>query len=705
MPKLQDENTSLRVLLLFIAIAYIFSFGARMFWIFYFQSDPQSFWNGELMINTNDGYAFAEGARDILAGHHEAGDLSWVDSAISKLTAFLATVLPISFEKLILLMPAIFGSLVVVPLILICRSLNQTTMGFIAALIGSVAHSYYNRTMSGYYDTDMLNIVFPMLVMYALVLALTHQRNRYLIWITLFVALYQWWYPSAYALDSALFVMMVGYALVFDRRNRFYYKIALFMLIGILSLPLWVKIALAGALFAFFHFRREDSQRLFWPLFGSFVALYFAFGGIDVIRGLLGTYVFREANEEIARTSLQFYSVTSTIREAGDIPFGVFADRISGHTVTFILACVGYLLALIAYRPLIVTLPLAGLGFVALFSGLRFTIYAVPVMAIGFAFLLLWTTQRIEKRWLRVLSLIVLTGAALIPNLMHIKEYLTPTVMAANEVRALDDLHKSARREDYVVTWWDYGYPIRYYSDVKTWSDGAKHSGDVNYPSSFVLTSSDPLSAAKMMRMYTEYIERGYDDKNRTAPTDFEYMMAKEGYSDPELFLTALSLPETATPSKTRDVYLYLPWRMMGILPTIKLFSNLDLESGKQLDSPFFYYTQQFRQEGGDLLFGSGIKWKMQENILQVGQNSTKIKNFFTVGYGSDGKTVVDRQLLDPSSQLSLVYMKNYGAFLLLDESYLGSLYIQMFVFEKYDPNLFEPVLIDPLTKIYKLKI
>lgn len=29
---------------------------------------PVFFWNNELMISTNDGYAFAEGARDMLAG-------------------------------------------------------------------------------------------------------------------------------------------------------------------------------------------------------------------------------------------------------------------------------------------------------------------------------------------------------------------------------------------------------------------------------------------------------------------------------------------------------------------------------------------------------------------------------------------------------------------------------------------------------------
>ncbi len=705
MLKLQDENTSLRAPLLFIAIAYIFSIGMRMFWVYHFQGEPQFFWNGQLMINTNDGYAFAEGARDILQGHHEAGDLSLVDSAISKLTAFLATILPISFETLILYMPTFLSSLVVIPLILIGRALNQTTMGFIAALIGSVAHSYYNRTMTGYYDTDMLNIALPMLTMYSLILALTHQRNRYLIPITVSITLYQWWYPSAYAFDTALFAMILGYTVIFDRHNRFYYKIALFVLIGILLLPLWVKIGLALALFAFLHFESKYSEKLFWPLFGVIVGVYFFTGGIDVIWGLLEGYVFHGATENTALSSLQFYNVTSTIREVGHIPFSVFAERISGHKVTFIFACLGYILALIAYRPLIVTLPLAGLGFIALFSGLRFTIYAVPVMAIGLAYLLLQITQVIEKRWLRVVVLSVFTATALYPNYLHIKEYMTPTVCTAEEVKALEKLRSVAGREDYVVAWWDYGYPVRYYSDVKTWIDGAKHSGDVNYPASFVLTATDQLSAANMMRMYTEYIEKGTSDKNKTAPTDFEYMMAKEGYTDPDLFLTALSLPETALPPKTRDIYLYLPWRMMGILPTIKLFSSLDLTTGRPLGEPFFYSTNNFRQDGDAILLGQGIKVLQSENALQIGSRKEAIAQWITVGYSSEGKVVTDQRTLDPSAKYSVIYMRSYNAFLVMDQSYLDSLFIQMFVLERYDPTLFEPVALDAMTKIYRLKI
>jgi dolichyl-diphosphooligosaccharide--protein glycosyltransferase/undecaprenyl-diphosphooligosaccharide--protein glycosyltransferase len=703
MLKLQDDRTSLKMLFVFILIAYLFSVGMRFIWVNEVSSIPQFHWNNELMINTNDGYAFAEGARDILKGHHEENDLSWSYSAISQLTAFLAKVLPISFETLILYMPTFIGSLIVIPLILIGRALNQTSMGFIAALIGSIAHSYYNRTMTGYYDTDMLNIVFPVLEMYSLILALTHQRNRTLIPITISIALYQWWYPGAYALDSALFLMVVGYALIFERKNVYLYKIALFILIGILAIPLVSKISLALIVFAFFHFQKELSTKLFWPLFASVVALYFFTGGIDPIWVLLKVYVVHNTANNTVATGLNYYNVISTVREAGQIPFTIFAERISGHTITFIAACIGYVMAIIAYRPLLITLPLAGLGFIAMAYGLRFTIYAVPVMAIGLAYLIVYLSNFIQITLLRYIIAALLTLAVLTPNYLHIKEYIMPTVMTSEEVDALDRLGKISSAEDYVVGWWDYGYPIRYYSDVKTWIDGAKHTGDANYPASYVLSTKDQLSAANMMRFYTEYTENGFKDTNKTT-NDFETMMSKEGYKEPDDFLNALSLPETVRPAKTRDVYLYLPLRMLEIFPTVALFSNLDLKNPDNRQQPFFYATQQIQDTGKTIELGNGISILKEKNTLNLGNQEVPIKAFYQVGYTQDKTLQVNEQNFS-SEGLSVIYMASYNRFLVVDDFYLDSTYIQMFVFERYNKNLFEPVILDPMTKIYKLKI
>ncbi|MBN2870341.1 MAG: peptide transporter [Campylobacterales bacterium] len=698
--KLSEDSSTIKLLLFFILVAYLFSLSMRYFWVAEFQGMPQFQWNNELMINTNDGYFFAEGARDIVAGHHQPNDLSPVNEPLSLLTAWLSQILPVSFETLILYMPSFFGALIVVPIILIGHAFGQARMGFVAALIAGVAHSYYNRTMTGYYDTDMLNIVLPLFGVYFIILAILHQRNRFLIPITLSFALYYWWYPSSYAINTAVLGTLLIYTALFDRTNRHLYKIALFVVIGILSLPVLAKIALALAVFAFFHYRPQLDQKWFWPLFGAVAALYFATGGIDPIWAQLQGYLLRESVSGDA-AGLYFYNVAQTVREAGHIPFSVFAERISGHTLIFLLSTVGYILALIAYRPLLITLPLVGLGFIAMSAGLRFTIYAVAPMALGFSYLMFLITQPIGKRWLRAIALIVFTGSALYPNYLHIREYMTPTVFTAQEVTSLAKLGELSNEEDYVISWWDYGYPIRYYSDVKTLVDGGKHSGDVNYPASYVLTQPQQ-NAAFMARLAVEYTEKGYETNNSAVIAEMLKAYQADTMDD---LMTALQLDPESLPKATRDVYLYLPFRMMEIIPTVTLFSYLDLKNpDNKLQQPFFYITGAIQDTGKTVELGNGLSILKEKSILKLGNQEVPIKHFYQVGYDQAQKLQINEQQF-ASEGLNVIILGSYGRLLVVDDFYLNSAYIQMFVFERFDPALFEPVLLDPMSKIYRLKV
>ena len=63
------EKISLKYLLLLMGLAYTFSFAIRMIWVYQFQGNDQFLWNGQLMINTNDGYTWAAGAQNILMGY------------------------------------------------------------------------------------------------------------------------------------------------------------------------------------------------------------------------------------------------------------------------------------------------------------------------------------------------------------------------------------------------------------------------------------------------------------------------------------------------------------------------------------------------------------------------------------------------------------------------------------------------------------
>jgi dolichyl-diphosphooligosaccharide--protein glycosyltransferase/undecaprenyl-diphosphooligosaccharide--protein glycosyltransferase len=715
-----------------ILIAFAFSFTVRLIWVDQFSANESFKFNNEFMINTNDGYFWAEGARDIIDGIYTIeqtnNDLSPVEAAASRFTALLVYLLPISFETLIFYMPAFLGSLLVIPLILIGKSFDKEDVGFVAALLASIAWSYYNRTMVGYYDTDLLNIVFPTVLLWSLVWAIRTKEDKYLIITALDMIAYRWWYPQSYSLEFAmlgLIFLYVVYQYIKKEEYQFNLLLVIFMMFAMMNLDGYVRLSIVIALFSFLKVKRVLVLKYIYYIFGISIVLFLASGGFDPIWSQLKGYVFRDGViSDTEGLQLHFFTVVQTIREASSIPFETFANRISGHTITFILSLIGYTWLVIRHPIMLLGLPMIGLGFLAYSSGLRFTIYAVPILAFGVAFLIIEIANFTQKQfknkvykkaaYYSILS--IGTIAILTPNIQHVIEYKVPTVFTKKEVEILDKFKVIANREDYVVSWWDYGYPIRYYSDVKTLVDGGKHSGSVNFPVSYALTQPQ-VQASKMMRFDVEYTEQRFsvnknnkdlDEKDsnfiKWQSSNIAQMTLDYGYKDTNNFLTALET-DIELPKKTRDIYIYLPNRMLNIYPTVTLFSNIDLMTGIKGNPPFFYKTTQFKEHKEFIDLGRGIKLSKKDGKLILGNKSTPISRFVKTAYDNKGKLRVQTQNIDFRSNYSVIFMQNYNQFLVVDEQTYQSLYFQLFVLENYDKELFEPTILTPLAKIYKLKI
>ena len=708
-----------------ILLAFAFSFLVRLIWVYQF-SDMDGFkFHNEFMINTNDGYYWAEGARDILAGHHQDNDLSPIDTAAANLTAIIVKFLPFSFETVIFYMSAFFSSLVVIPIILIGRSIKSIEVGFIAALLSSIAWSYYNRTMVGYYDTDMLNIIFPTLLLWSLIWAIRTNEDKYLLFTALEIISYRWWYPQSYSLEFSFFSLILIYTIYLGVKEKSFniqhlkFNIALlsFMMFAMMGLHGWIRFIIVVSLFIVYKYKKEIFTNYLYYILGLSILLFFITGGFDPIWGQLKGYVFKDTvSVSKDLLSLHFFTVMQTIREAGKIPFETFANRISGHTIIFIFSIIGYVWLSIKHRVMLLGLPMVGLGFLAYVGGLRFTIYAVPVLALAVAFLIVQLSNLIKNNYIKYALMSFLTILVLAPNIKHIINYKVPTVFTKNEVVVLDKLKKIASREDYVVSWWDYGYPIRYYSDVKTLSDGGKHSGSVNFPTSFALTHPQ-LQSAKLLRLDVEYTQKRFNikehnkelDKNDTKyikwhSSNIGQMTLDYGYQDTNNFLTALQT-NIKLPAKTRDIYLYLPNRMMNIFPTVDLFSNIDLMTGMKYNRPLFYISHRFKDDGKNIDLGNHIKILKTKGMVQLGNKKVRINHFAVTYYNRKGKLEKKVQTIDPNSPINIIYMKNYHQFLVLDNRLYNSTYIQLFVLEDYDKELFKPVILTPLAKVYKLKI
>ena len=696
MNKILSQETKLTVGL--ILIAFLFSVAVRMIWVYQF-SDYDAFkFNNQLMINTNDGYYWAEGARDILNGTHQENDLSPINLPASKLTAYFAKILPFSLETIIFYLPVFLGSLIVIPIVLIGKAIKNIETGFTAALLASIAWSYYNRTMAGYYDTDMLNIVLPIFLLWSIIVSISTNKYKYLITTAVSILIYSWWYPQSYSLELSFVGLVLFYTLIFDRKNIQNYQLLSVMIIAILNLYVFITVPIV-LIFAYL-LRKEKLKKYNYYLFLISIVLFFLVGGFAPIWDQLKGYVFKDVIEmKNTGLKLSFFSTMQTVREAGQISFETFANRISGHVITFLLSIGGFLYLVYRHKIMLLSLPLLGLGFLAYIGGLRFTIYAVPVLALGVSFLITDIASRMPTSRLKYLSMVAFTLMILYPNYLHVKKYRVPTVFNSDEVNIINQLGKIANREDYVVSWWDYGYPIRYYSDVKTLIDGAKHDGSVNYPVSFILTNPQNVSA-KMARLDVEYTEF----QKTGALSNIERMTVDYGFNNTNDFLAFLKRNVTL-PKKTRDIYLYLPFRMLSVYPTITQFSNINLMNGEKIREPFFYMTRNFKETKNEIDLRHGIAFDKSSATLNIAGRKIPVRRFVQTVYDNNMNLHKNSQLLNFSGTMSIIYMANYGTFLVLDEETYNSLYIQLMVLEEYDKMLFEKVIMNPNAKVYKLKI
>ena len=714
MRKENFTENNIGLLLLFMGLAYLFSIGIRLYWPMYFADNASMFYAGQMMINTNDGYFFATGARDIIDGvianDAQRASAFGVSQGLVMLTVYMTKLLPFSLETVILYMPAAISSLIVIPIILTGRLMGHALLGFFAALLGSVAWSYYNRTMVGYYDTDMFSVFLQFSIFYSLLYIVYKKEIRGIFLAAFLMFIYPYFYPQGMTIIYAMFIMFAFYLLAEHRRiivteetNDF--KEDSFSLYGsviLLSIPLMFSVPIEGRIILFFvaymllsKIQLKEKQLLYIALL-FFIAFLFFGNVFNVILGKVLSYLDRGVELE----GLHFYQVVQTVREAGTIPFETMANRISGSQIGVIVSLIGYLVLMIRHKPFVIALPLIGVGVLSLWAGLRFTVYAVPIAAISAVYLFyVLANMFIGDNRIKYLLVGLATAAMLYPNITHIIGYKVPTVLNKAEVNDLVKLDKMSNMEDYTLSWWDYGYPIWYYSNTNTLIDGGKHTND-NFIISKIMQSNSPEFVANLSRLAVET----YVDSNYSIVANTLFKNKQKDQLDPNTLLSELEDDTYKLPKKTRDVYLYLPYRMLNIFPTVAVFGNLDLTTGKAERKISFYPTNAVSSKDSMIAFRNGITFDTKKGEITLGQQKKQVKNFIITQNTKEGKVQLQSQFYHADGEYTIVYMKSYNTFVVMDNETFNSTYVQMFILEKYDKNLFELVVSSPYSKIYKLK-
>ena len=156
-----------------IVIAWTFSTWLRMEWVSHAKSQPQMQWDKTLLPTTHDSYLFSSIIKQNRSNKPPAEPLKLQPKVVDfgALTIFgvaLNRLLDIPAASTTTYMPVYAAGLLAIPMVLIGRLYGSILTGFCAACLAVAGSSYFNRTMAGYFDTDMFSVTIPALILYLL---------------------------------------------------------------------------------------------------------------------------------------------------------------------------------------------------------------------------------------------------------------------------------------------------------------------------------------------------------------------------------------------------------------------------------------------------------------------------------------------------------------------------------------------------------
>ena len=699
----------------YMLFAYIFVFVFHLYWLYWAKDISEFYWHGQLMINNVDGYFFGSGAQRILDNLHlDNPRLDGIGQyGVAVITAYVSKFFHISIDSVMLYMPAVVSSLVIIPIILIGKLYDNIKWGFLSAIIGGIVWSYYNRTLIGYYDTDMFSAMMPMLILYFMLVAIKNNSLIFSLLASISIAIYPWLYDQGLSIIYAIGIISFIYLVLLKFKEEFSYKFIIILSIGLLPIPFLIKLILIIVAYIIFNKNILKLELKFLQIIASLFVVIFLYEGnlVNIILSKVLSYSTSTTSYE----ALKFLNVNRTVSEAGHIPWYIVFDRIIGSSIGIVFAVLGYILLVKKHKEFIIALPLWGIGFFAFVGGLRFTVYAVPIASISGVYFFVWLSSVVKKEKLQIMLPIMGSVFLIIPNITHIVgcceknslldsikkfyplktyPYLVPTTFKKSEVKVLDELNKKSNDKDYVITWWDYGYPIWYYADVNTLIDGGKHNED-NFIVSKILTSSNPYLVANLSKIS---IDKYVKTKTVVATQLF---IKNSKPIDVNNYLDKIGNKNYKAPKLDRDIFLMFPYRMFNILPTVSAFSNRNLNNGNKYQSHFFY-KGRVRNNGKYIMIGN-MALDIKHAFILANNTQIPIKEINIVGYNHNRKLYVQKQNFREEG-LRIIILKSYGEALIVDDYYYNSSFIQMFVFENYDKNLFEPVILNPFMKVYKIK-
>jgi len=360
--------------------------------------------------------------------------------------------------------------------------------------------------------------------------------------------------------------------------------------------------------------------------------------------------------------------------------------------------------------------------------GLRFTVHVGNIAALGVTFLalvLIWFLVRAIMSQAsrgkpsfsivpvgKLASLLLVGGLVFFlcrPNIQHARNYKSHVVYPGETVEALQALDRNSTADDFVVTWWDYGSGSWFYGGARTFTSPAHQTVD-NFLTSEILRSTSQLKAANLCRLKAETYVNLHDEE--TPPSGYTtavQALFKDGSPDLSFYpglLADAAKPDFPLPSKTRDVYLFFPFEILRIFPTIMGFSTRNLFMAKQLHQypggrvpKPVTFLRGARRQGRSIAFDNGFSLDYRGVLLTKSRTSAAPYREILVADSSgdsarkvqfvdfDGLRIPSKP--DRASPQRLLFLPEQGDLLLLSSDFFRSTLAKRFLLDRFDKEVY----------------
>ena len=453
--------------------------------------------------------------------------------------------------------------------------------GVVAGLGASLSQSIYVRTSIGRVDTDLLNIGFFYSIIALLTASILSNKIR----------------------DKFLLIILAGFS---NFCFVWWYQRPGFFIPFLITLVLLQYIYKTG-------FKISIIQIF---LFSLFSGPLFIFGSLENIINF-GSLYLSFFSSDAPKISLIFPDTFNTITELQNLEFSEYSNLIFGESkeLLMLFSILGLVIFLFFNLKIAVAvLPAFIFLLMSIFVGKRFAIYAIPLYWFGVSYLFFSVViltirifklsyyinlnERLLKNILTSFSalllmfFIVTTSISYCENdkFFNCKPKYTPMPSFSNSITEAFTFFKNEKFDSssVIVTWWDFGYWLNYFSGLSSVHDGGSQRSPKTYLVAKSLTSTDQLKSYNMINyLLSSNLQKISDDTNKS----YDFFNNKIANSK----------------KINRPVYLFLSKEMIGWWSTITYLGNWDIINGKEKNKTLFERIDCQPKSSVEMLCGNSV--------------------------------------------------------------------------------------------------